>query len=210
MEWNGTVWTFANVLGVICFPLTYVSNSASRASSTVSCCTSIVARSYRAPTRTTWPCWIRLEAWKLKAESWDSGWDCNGLFRPRRGMARFMHLRAALLARAWSIVESATRSVVLTTTSSSSTSSSTSSCVRWNTAANGFRRHSCTNLNVGLFDHHSSLKWSTTSSTIFSCQDPLSIGVGKPSDRNHTDPSGIVTAISRAKANSPTSLTRLG
>lgn len=66
-----------------------------------------------------------------------------------------------------------------------------------------FGGNASTDLNVWLFNHHELLDWKTAGSTVFGRHQPLAVGIRQTFDGNDTDTSGIVTAVTWSKANTP-------
>jgi hypothetical protein len=62
------------------------------------------------------------------------------------------------------------------------------------------------NLNIWLFDAHSSLQWLSTGTAVLRRDHPPLIGLGETINRNDTDTGLIVATISGTKTDTPTSL----
>lgn len=69
-----------------------------------------------------------------------------------------------------------------------------------------FRRHTRTDLNVGLLDHHPRLDRPSATATILRCEHPLAVGLSKSFDRNDADTRLVVTAVTRSEPNTPSRL----
>jgi hypothetical protein len=69
--------------------------------------------------------------------------------------------------------------------------------------ANSLGGNARTNLNIRLFDYHTRLDGSSTSTTILGGQHPLAVSLGQPLNRDHTDTSLVVAAITRTEADTP-------
>lgn len=73
-------------------------------------------------------------------------------------------------------------------------------------AADGLGGDTSANLNIGLFNTEAGFNRTTAATTVWGCQHPLAIGLCEFGDGNNADAGSIVTAVSGAKANTPTSL----
>jgi hypothetical protein len=135
------------------------------------------------------------KSWELKAKA-RNGWrDRNHWFGPWRNVTRVMSWwrRPVInLSILWAMlkVASTTAASVKSTTSTAAWGicgdAPTYSCLWISVCLKSVREvltlrgHSCTYLNVGLFQDHASLKCPTTGSAMFSCQRPFAVSIGQP------------------------------
>jgi hypothetical protein len=64
-----------------------------------------------------------------------------------------------------------------------------------------------TNLDIGLFNTHSTLQWLPASAAVLGIDHPPLIGLRQTFNRNDADASLVIAAVARSESNTPASLT---